>query len=316
MFIKFSGNPILSPENVHDWEDEAVFNPGVTLFNNKFIMLYRAIGEYDKYISVVGKAESTDGFNFIRQEEPAIIPKEKYEEFGVEDLRINRVENKYYLTYTVLNCPAKDGGEPHQVGLIKTEDFKSFERLGIITPKEFCSRNGVLFSEKINEKYAMLHRPLYLARSKHPEDAGLPKEPGIWISYSNDLIHWEDHKLLLGPKFWWETLKIGGGAPPLKTEKGWLVIYHGVEDARPANPVYRAGLLLLDLNDPGKILYQSKEPVLEAQLGYEIIGDAPNVVFPTGLVEKEGVLYLYYGAADKTICLATAQKEELLRKII
>ncbi len=315
MFDRYSGNPVLSPDKKHDWEDEAVFNPGVAFFKGKFVILYRAIGEYSKYVSFVGYAESLDGKNFTRKEKPAIVPQEKYEIYGIEDLRINKVEDKYYLTHTVLNHPANQGGEPHQIGLMETTDFVNFKRLGVITPKEFCSRNGVLFPEKIMGKYVLLHRPLYLARSKHPENPDLPRSPGVWISYSKDLINWGEHELLIEPKFWWEDYKIGGGTPPIRTDKGWLVIYHGVQDVRPSNPVYRAGLLLLDLQDPRKILYRSAEPIFEAKEDYEIIGDAPNVVFPTGLVEKDGLLYLYYGAADTSVCLATVEKEKLLNSI-
>ena len=152
----------------------------------------------------------------------------------------------------------------------------------------------------------MLHRPLYLTRTKNPQDFLLPRDPSVWISYSDDLFNWTDHKVVLEPMFWWEDFKIGGGTPPLKTERGWLIIYHGVQDIDRFNKIYRAGLAILDLDDPAKVIYRSPEPVLEPVEEYEIKGAVPNVVFPTGLVEKEGILYLYYGAADTTVCLATA----------
>lgn len=312
MFIRNSKNPILKPISSHGWEDMAVFNPGVTLFQGKFYMLYRAIGEYDNYISHVGLATSDDGIKFERKDTPILFPEMDYEKYGIEDIRINPLEGSLYLTYTVLNCPATKGGEPHMVGLIKTGDFKSFERLGVITPPEFCSRNAVIFPEKIGGKYVMLHRPLYLSRSEDPGNPKLPRDPGVWISYSDNLIDWKDHQLLLEPEFWWEDFKIGGGPPPIKTEKGWLIIYHGVQKLDINNYVYRAGVALLDINDPSKVIVRKKEPVLEPAEKYEIKGDAPNVVFPTGLVEKDGLLYLYYGAADTTVCLATTPLEEFL----
>ncbi len=314
-FIRYPQNPILKPISSHDWEDDAVFNPGVTLFRDKFYMLYRAIGEYEDYISHVGLAVSEDGFNFTRNSEPLLIPEEMQERHGIEDLRINPLEGVFYLTHTALSRPATDGGEPHQVSLIKTTDFKSFQKMGVITPKYFCSRNAVLFPEKINGRYAMLHRPLYLTRTIHPQDFLLPRDPSVWISYSDDLFNWTDHKVVLEPMFWWEDFKIGGGTPPLKTERGWLIIYHGVQDIDRFSKTYRAGLAILDLNDPSKVIYRSPEPILEPAEEYEIKGDVPNVVFPTGLVEKEGVLYLYYGAADKTICLATAGLDALLKEL-
>lgn len=287
----------------------AVFNPGVTFFQGKFYMLYRAIGEYDNYISTVGLAVSDDGINFERQPEPLLSPQNDYEKYGIEDLRINPLEGTFYLTYTVLGSPAKEGGEPHQVGLIKTKDFKSFERVGMITPKRFCSRNGILFPEKIGNDYVLLHRPIYAPIGS----GGLTNvAPKIMISYSYDLLHWRDDHLLMERLFWWENFKIGGGTPPIRTEKGWLMIYHGVQQLAPENFVYRGGIVLLDLEDPSKVIYRSEEPILEPVEDYEICGDSPNVVFPTGLVEKEGVLYLYYGAADTTVCLATASLEELL----
>lgn len=315
MFVRHPQNPILKPDSAHKWEDMAVFNPGAVLYNNKFYLLYRAIGEYKDYASSVGLAISEDGVSFKREPCPVIFPQEDYERFGIEDMRVNPLEGSFYLTHTVLSRPATEGGKPHMVGLMKTDDFKEFKRLGIITPKEFCSRNAVIFPEKINGRYVLLHRPLYLSRSKHPENFNLPKEPGIWISYSEDLINWKDHELLFAPEFWWEDYKIGGGAPPLKTEKGWLVIYHGVMKIEKRNYIYRAGLAFLDLNDPSKVIYRSKEPVFEPTADYEIEGDVPNVVFPTGLVEKEGILYLYYGAADNTVCLATASLQKLLTEI-
>ena len=319
-FVRHPKNPILLPDKYHTWEDMAVFNPGATLFKGKFHLLYRAIGEYQKYVSTVGHAVSSDGVNFVRDSEPAIVPEKDYEQYGIEDLRINPLEGSFYLTHTVLGRPAREGGEPHRVGLIKTKDFKSFERLGVITPKEICSRNGVLFPEKIDDHYVLLHRPLYPAPSKRCgiySTASIRKEdktvaPEIWISYSHNLLEWENPQLLLLPQYWWEGYKIGGGPPPIKTKKGWLFIYHGVDKKR----IYRAGATLLDLTDPKKIIFRTKEPIFEPKEEYELIGDVPNVVFPTGLVEKEGLLYLYYGAADKTICLATASLEELLKSFV
>ncbi|MGB9637179.1 MAG: glycosidase [Microgenomates group bacterium] len=309
VFARHPKNPILLPDKYHTWEDRAVFNPGATLFQGKFHLLYRAIGEYDQYISTVGHAVSDDGINFVREAEPVIRPEKDYEQYGIEDLRINPLEGSFYLTHTVLGSPANQGGEPHRVGLIKTNDFKSFERLGVITPKEICSRNGVLFPEKINDHYVLLHRPLYPFGS---QENSRPVAPEIWISFSHDLLVWENQQFLMESQYWWESYKIGGGPPPIRTNKGWLLIYHGVDQER----VYRAGAVLLDLTDPRKVIFRTKEPILEPKEEYELFGDVPAVVFPTGLVEKDGLLYLYYGAADKTVCLATVSLEELLESFV
>jgi len=318
-FIRHPKNPILTPEPSHDWEDGAVFNPGATLYKGKFYVLYRAIGEYEQYVSSVGLAESSDGVNFTRKAYPALVPEETYEKYGIEDLRINSLEGSFYLTHTVLGCPATQGGEPHQIGLIKTYNFMEFKRLGVITPEVFCSRNGVLFPEKVGDNYVLLHRPLYLMQKGdfYPRKHGSLEGQQIWICYSKNLLEWDwtTQSLLLEPAFWWENYKVGAGPPPIKTQKGWLLIYHGVQETRQKSHIYRAGLALLDLNDPKKVLFRSKEPILQPEKKYELVGDTPNVVFPTGLVEKEGVLYLYYGAADKTVCLATASLQETLSSL-
>lgn len=309
-FVRSSKNPILLPDKYHDWEDMAVFNPGATFFQGKFHMLYRAIGEYKDYVSTVGHAVSTDGINFVRDPEPAIVPETNYEQYGIEDLRINPLEGSFYLTHTVLGRPAREGGEPHQVGLIKTNDFLTFERLGIITYKGICSRNGVLFPEKTDGHYVLLHRPLRPGASL--KNGSKTIAPEIWISFSHDLLSWENYQFLMEPQSLWEDYKIGCGPPPIKTKKGWLLIYHGVDKER----TYRAGAVLLDLNDPRRVIFRTKEPIFEPKEEYELIGDVPNVVFPTGLVEKDGLLYLYYGAADKTISLATVPLEELLESLV
>jgi len=312
-FERHPKNPILTVNRYHTWEDRAVFNPGMALYKGKFYLLYRAIGEYLQYISSVGLAISNDGVNFERKPEPILKPQEDYEKYGIEDLRVNPLEGTFYLTYTVLSRPAPEGGRPHQVGLIKTDNWQKFERLGAITPKEFCSRNGVFFPEKLDGYYLMLHRPWSLVEgnSFFPE-LNLPSSPGIWISYSENLIEWKSHQVLIEPVYDWEKFKIGGGPPPIKTPKGWLFIYHGVDKKM----VYRAGMVLLDLDDPRKVIYRSAKPILEPETEYEKVGDTPDVVFPTGLVEKDGLLYLYYGAADKTICLATASLEEVLESCV
>lgn len=308
-FERCPENPILAPDPAHHWEDEAVFNPGAVFHNGKFHLLYRTIGEYDHYISHVGHAVSANGIHFERKPEPVLKPQKKYERFGIEDIRINSLEGKFYLTHTVLGRPAPEGGEPHQVGLMKTENFETFERLGVITPPGFCSRDAVIFPEKISGFYLMLHRPLYLTRKQNPQDLSLPEASGIWIAYSKNLLEWEDHQLVMEPIYWWEEQKIGSGPPPIKTEKGWLMVYHGVDK----NSVYRAGIALLALEDPRKVIARTKEPILEPTMNYEKIGDTPNVVFPTGLILKNGLLYLYYGAADKTCCLATVALTDLFK---
>ena len=145
----------------------------------------------------------------------------------------------------------------------------------------------------------MLHRPL--------------PTRSICIAYSDNLVEWYDHKILVTPrKYSWDCSKIGAGAPPIKTEYGWLEFYHGVDE----NQVYRLGLILFDLEDPSKIIARSREPILEPEEMYELIGDVPNVVFTCGVVEINDTYYVYYGAADKVIGVATVNKRQLLDSLL
>ncbi len=284
---RFEGNPILKPKKENEWESGAVFNCA-TVYDGKLIhMLYRAIGEYDSYISRLGYAISEDGFNFKRISHPVFEPQEDYEAFGCEDPRITKIDNRYYITYTALFNRAFSG-EGNRVALASTNDFKSFTRYGVILP-EFKDKDAVLFPEKIEGKYVMYHRI----------------RPDIWIAYSDDLKRWYGHKVVMRPrKGSWDCQYIGSGAPPLKTEKGWLLFYHGVDE----NKVYRLGIALFDLNDPSMLLARQEEPILEPKENYELYGDVPNVVFTCGAIEKDTSFYVYYGGADKTICVATVDR--------
>ncbi|MBU0683864.1 MAG: glycosidase, partial [Candidatus Omnitrophica bacterium] len=155
------------------------------------------------------------------------------------------------------------------------------------------NKNSFFFPEKINGKYVLVHR--------------IP--PHIWIAYSDDMINWENQKVLLSPKFEWEYFKIGGGAPPIKTKDGWILIYHGVDRTMQ----YRLGIALLDLKDPGKVIGRSEKPFLEPETDYEIHGVVPNVTFTCGAVTINDTLFLYYGGADTVVCVATAEIKDVLK---
>ncbi len=162
------------------------------------------------------------------------------------------------------------------------------------------NKDGILFPERIADRYCMLHRPMF------PHATGLPQS--IWLSWSRDLLYWEDHQLVLSPTLPWESLKVGGGTPPLRTPHGWLTFYHGVEGVADNDPNrrYHAGALLLDLDNPARVLYQSSQPVLSPQSYDETVGVVGNVVFPTGVVmQPDGRIDVYYGMADQAIGLAT-----------
>ena len=288
---RYQGNPILKPREENEWEARAVFNCAAASGNGSIHLLYRAIGEYEKYISRFGHAVSEDGFNFQRFDEPVFEPKESYESHGCEDPRITRIEDTFYITYTAMSKRAFSGSG-NRVALASTKDFKTFQRFGVVLP-DMEAKNAVLFPEKVNGKYVMFHRIM----------------PDILIAYSDNLTQWDGHEVIMRTREnSWDCAKIGAGAPPLKTEKGWLMFYHGVDEQK----IYRLGVALFDLADPAKLIARQDDPILEPAEDYELNGDVPNVVFVCGVVEKDDSYYVYYGGADKVIAVATVKKDEAL----
>lgn len=284
---RYPFNPILSPNPNHAWESKFVFNCAVVFDGELFHMVYRAQGE--DMVSRMGYAVSTDGIHFNRLENPVFTPKTQDELLGVEDPRITYLEGEYYMLYTAYS-PGKV-----RIAMASTKNFITWKRYGVVIP-DVDNKDAALFPEKINGRYVMLHR--------------IP--PDIWLAFSGDLIHWGDFVKIASPrKGYWDNLKIGAGAPPIKTEYGWLLLYHGVEDS--VRPIYRLGFMLLDLKDPTKILKRSEEPILEPEEEWEIFGGVPNVVFSDAMIEYKGKYYVYYGAADNHIALATIDIDDVLK---
>lgn len=302
---RYVGNPILQPQPKHLWESKAVFNCATVYNGGKVHMLYRAIGEYDNYISRIGYAVSRDGVNFVRNKEPIFTPKVEFDKGACEDPRITKIDNKFYVTYVALCKPPFEGGKyvPNstRIALASTNNFREFKRHGDITPKGAKERDAVFFPEKIKGRYVMLHRPRNWIGDKYGT-----KKPSIWIAYSNDLIHWYGHKIVMKPHEWWEFKQIGAGAPPIKTERGWLEFYHGVDK----NHVYRLGVALFDLADPSILLARQGDPILEPEKCYEVHGDASNIVFTCGAIRLGNQYYVYYGGADKVIGVATVNVDK------
>jgi len=332
---RYQQNPVIKPSENNKWESRAVFNCGVVYKNDLIHLLYRAIGKDKNYISRLGHAMSKDGINFKRNDKPIFEPIEKYEKWACEDPRITEINGTFYITYVALSKPAREGGGPPRTALASTIDFINFERHGIITPKGADNRDAVLFPEKINGKYVILHRPHNWTKKDIYEKKGkmylmvkeetiewplnekpdyFPEKPSIWVASSNNLKDWTEHKVIMESQEDWESIKIGAGPPPVKTDKGWLLIYHGVGYDNGIKK-YKSGAALLDLKNPSKVIARTKEPILEPEEDYEIFGDVPNVVFPEGAIVKGNELFVYYGAADKTCCLATCNLEELVNFI-
>jgi beta-1,2-mannobiose phosphorylase / 1,2-beta-oligomannan phosphorylase len=238
---------------------------------------------------------SSDGRK-IEKESTWFKPENSYEEYGVEDPRITRIQATYYITYVAVSR--------HGVAtaLASTRDFKKFQRHGIIFPPE--NKDVVLFPEKIGKEYCALHRPAGATRFTQPE---------MWIARSPDLRCWGDHEALLGGGGEWDVGRIGAGTPPIRTEAGWLEIYHGNSKRHDNADIgtYAGAALLLDLKMPSRILGRSGALFLP-ETEFEREGYVPDVVFPTGIVERGGRLFIYYGAADTVTAVVEFSMADVL----
>jgi predicted GH43/DUF377 family glycosyl hydrolase len=305
--IRYREEPILSPINEHSWENRFVLNTAALRINDKVYLFYRAFG--NDGVSRIGLAIS-DGYNIIeRLDEPVFAPLQDHEKKGCEDARVSIINDEIFMLYT-----AYDGVVAQiAVASITVKDFfdrkfESWVRRGLAFPG-LWDKDAILFPEKIKGQYVIYHRI----------------EPSIWVAYSDKLsFPWPrvGHKIIMGPRsgMMWDSLKIGAGAQPIKTKFGWLLIYHGVD----MEMVYRLGVVLADLKDPGRILYRSPNAILAPETECEI-GEkggcwVPNVVFTCGAVPEEDKeildendkILVYYGAADTNICLATGSVGELV----
>ena len=293
---RYIKNPILTRDDV-PYPVATVHNAGVVKFNDRYIMLFRSHRYNGR--SIIGRADSEDGFSFTVNPRPFLTPAARgifaeYEEFGIEDLRICPVEDDYLLTYSAYSRHGV------RIALARTRDFEQVERVALITQADF--RNAVIFPEKFGGRYARLDRP-------HSEISPW----SIWISYSPDLVYWGDSRVIMKPVLYhWDEMKIGPGAPPFKTDKGWLHIYHGVFKTM-AGSVYRLGVALHDLNEPAKILGVSDRWILQPEDPWEVSGYVPNVVFSCGAIpEGDGTVKIYWGGADTVMCVGTAIIDDLI----
>jgi len=296
LITRYGGNPILTAEDI-PYPVETVHNAGVVKHGDRYIMLFRSHLATGR--SIIGLAESENGFRFTVRPEPFLTPATEppfsdYEEYGVEDPRIISLEGTYCVTYSAYSRHGV------RIALAKTRDFESVERVSLITQADY--RNTVIFPEKIAGRYVRLDRP-------HSEISPW----SIWISYSPDLVHWGDSRIVMKPeRYHWDEMKIGPGAPPMRTARGWLNIYHGVF-ATMDGCVYRLGVALHDLDDPAHVLGVCDRWILQPEDPWEVVGYVHNVVFTCGAVpEHDGTLKLYWGGADKVMCAGTAVIDELV----
>jgi beta-1,2-mannobiose phosphorylase / 1,2-beta-oligomannan phosphorylase len=340
---RYKNNPILKPGDIipsnAGMKIECLLNPGVFKFDEKIWMLLRVaerpiqetgklsfpiieegktkilhfdesdplldasdarIIKYDgvHYLTTLSHLRlvcSDDAVNFYEPE--GYIPifgEGPQESFGIEDCRVATMDDGFHLTYTKVSAQAVG------VGYIFTKDWKNFERRGMIFPPH--NKDCAIFEEKINDKYYALHRP------SSPELGG----NYIWIAESPDLRHWGNHKcIVLTRENSWDSARVGGGAAPIKTSKGWLEIYHGATKEHR----YCLGALLLDLNDPSKVIARSEDPIMEPVAEYEQTGFFGNVVFTNGQLVDGDKLTIYYGASDEVICVAEFSISEILNSL-
>src|SRR6266436_3508665 len=284
---RVSSHPVISPHG-GSWESAGTFNPAVIIHQGKFVMLYRA---QDKNgTSRLGYAESGDGIHFTRWPQPVLSPEADYErDGGVEDPRLVKFGDTYYLTYTGYN--KKDA----QLCLAISKDLIHWQRKGVILPayqgkwNVGWTKSGAIIPEKINGKYWMY----WLGTSADKTDQ-------MGLAYSSDLLHWSevgDTPVLPRRPGMFDSRVVEPGPPPILTPRGIVLIYNGADD----NLVYRTGVALFDRNDPRKLISRTDEPVFAPEKEWEMTGQVANVVFVEGAVVRHGRYFLYYGAGDKHV---------------
>ena len=299
LFRRYEGNPILTPDQ-WPYLVNAVFNPGAVKFEDETLLLVRV--EDRQGYSHLTLARSKDGrTNWQISSEPTLQPDRSFGEevFGLEDPRITWIKEREEYVIAYVSFFTNVAGEPPGISLISTKDFSKFKRLGrqLIPP----NKDPSLFPTTIKGYYAMTHRPIVEGRAD------------IWVSFSPDLKHWGEDRVLIPIEHRsWDANRVGIGPPPIETPEGWLIIYHGVR-VTASGGLYRIGLALLDL-DNLKVIRRSKGWVFGPEETYERIGDADDVVFPTGAVvdETTNELLVYYGACDSVVGLAIANLDDVL----
>jgi beta-1,2-mannobiose phosphorylase / 1,2-beta-oligomannan phosphorylase len=317
---KHHNNPIIIPRADKAWESRATFNSAAIYEDGKVHFVYRALG--DKDLSVLGYATSSDGMNIDhRSDEPIYIPREPFETpgghafksfaehfasgggyGGIEDPRMTKVGDRIYLTYV-----AFDGATPPRAAMssIPVDDFlnhrwDNWEKPKLISAPGMVNKSAVIFPEKVNGKYVVLHR-VY---------------PNILVDYLDDLNfdNYLQGQYFIPPrKKFWDSKKVGAGAPPMKTKDGWLLIYQSVGHQDPSR--YKIGAMLLDKDNPTKVLYRTNNPIISPDEDYENNGFKAGVVYPCGAVIKDDKLMVYYGGADSVVCAAHEDLDKFLHQM-
>lgn len=319
MLKRHPRNPILAADKKTPWEAGSVFNPNVLKENNVFHLFYRATNDLKKdkiggYVSSIGYASSSDGINFSKRETPLIKPTEKYESgLGCEDPRVTKINDTYFIFYTAVE--GIDDNKKVRIALATSKDLKTITKHGIVGPKGSTSKAAVLFPEKINNKYLLLYtweadRPISTIMIKELDSLRQITDPPS-TSFGNNLENFEENFFLQPFKGSFRGPEVG--AVPIKTPRGWLVIYCGTAIGRK---IWTIDALLLDLHNPRKIIGIAPDPILSPQTESELKGVVNNVTFPSGAAIVENELYVYYGSGDQGCCLATCKLDELLTYLL
>jgi len=321
LFVRANDNPILAPIKSHAWESEAVFNPGAIMLEGKIYIIYRAAGQ--EWLTSFGCAISSDGKSIderlaypifmcnsrARLRANEMMRRPYFPNWsggslgGCEDPRLVQIEEHLYMTFTFY-----DGWNPPRLAItsISVRDFLArrynWKTPSFISPAGQIHKNWVLFPEKINNKFALLHAISPKVLIDYLEDFDFTNKPYVDSKYSN---HLNDHR--------WDSSVRGAGPPPIKIPNGWLLFYHAMDKENPDK--YKLGAMILDAKDPSKIIYRAKRPLLEPIMDYENYGFKSGVVYCCGTVIKEEKLIIYYGAADSVTCMAQAPLADVLKKI-
>lgn len=303
--VRFENNPIIKPIKENEWEGSLTFNPGAIYLDGSTHIIYRAMSEDNT--STFGYARSNDGLNIDeRLDYPIYVPRVDYELkrnkpdgfSGCEDPRLVHIGDRIYITYTAYN-----GVDVPRVAVssISVNDFQNkkweWDEPVLLTPQGIDDKDACIVAKPIGGKYMVLHRVNSVIVYDFLDD----------LSFKKDLVY--KNALLFGPrKGMWDSEKVGIAGPPMETEDGWLLLYHGVS----RDGIYRVGAILLDKLDPTIILGRTDDPILEPEEDYEKIGDVPNVVFPCGSVIRDGIVFIYYGGADAVVGVATVPLSKIL----
>ena len=304
LFRRHPANPLLTAA---DWPVgvNAVFNPAAVAIDGETVLLARVEARTGiSHLTVARSANGVDGWQIDEKPLLAPVAGREQEQWGFEDARAVWVDE---LDTHVITCTAY-GPDGPAVFLGKSKDFRSVERVGVVIAPE--DKNAALLPERVGGKWILFHRPTSGFGSS---------SPGISLSRSADLQSWSPPETVMNPRSgaWWDSLRIGIGPPLVKTDHGWLLVYHGVKET-VSGAIYRVGLALLDLDAPTRVLRRAHDWVLGPLEPYERSGDVPNALFPCGLIHDRdrGELRLYYGGADTTICLATASFDEVIEMVL